>query len=178
MNLKLVVGIDLAGNPKNRSGFAIIREEFGQKETTSKTLFTDEEILQEIKGLKPNLVAIDAPLTSKNKNRECDNKMKQYGGVSLSLPGVQMLAKRAFSLSKGIAKLGIPIIEVCSRATSQIIGLDRQSLSKSVHEADAILAAITGFLYLEEKTKEIGDKEGKIVIPKPSRKKLLSSSSP
>ena len=35
---KLVIGIDLAGSEENRSGFAIIKEEFGEKDTKSRTI--------------------------------------------------------------------------------------------------------------------------------------------
>lgn len=175
MTGRKVIGIDLAGNPENRSGFCLITEEFGQRDTRSKTIFTDEEILEEIKRTLPNLVAIDAPLTDKKQDRMCDKEMRKYGSLPLNLPGVQMLAKRGYKLAQEISKLNIPVIEIFPRATEKIMGLERESLSKSSHQADAIIAAITGFLHLEGKTKEVGDREGKIVIPKPSRKKPLSS---
>jgi len=174
MTGKKVVGIDLAGNPDNRSGFCLITEEFGQKDTKAKTIFSDEEILEEIKRIQPNLVAIDAPLTDKKQDRMCDKEIKQYGSLSLSLPGIQMLAKRGLKLAQEIAKLKVPVIEIFPRATEKIMGLERESLSKSAHQGDAIIAAITGFLHLEGKTKEVGDKGGKIVIPKPSRRKPLN----
>lgn len=177
MPTKIVVGIDLAGNEKNRSGFSVIKEEFGQKETKTKTIFTDKEIIQEIQRLKPDIVAIDAPLTKSKNNRQCDQKMKRYGAISLNLPGMQLLAKRGYAMAEKILKMKIPVIEVLSRATAKIMGLERDSLSKSTHQADAILAGITGFLHLEKKTREMGDKEGKIVIPKPSRKKPLKQES-
>lgn len=120
------------------------------------------------------MVAIDAPLTDKKQDRMCDKEIKQYGSLSLSLPGIQMLAKRGLKLAQEIAKLKVPVIEIFPRATEKIMGLERESLSKSAHQGDAIIAAITGFLHLEGKTKEVGDKGGKIVIPKPSRRKPLN----
>lgn len=173
MTTKIIVGIDLAGSENNRSGFCQVTEEFGQRETKARTIFTDDEILKEIERLKPDLVAIDAPLSNKKQDRKCDKEMKKYGALSLNLAGMQMLVKRATRLASEIEKISVPVIEVFSRATEKIMGLERDSLSKSIHQGDAILAAITGFLYLEKKTKEVGDKEGKIVIPKPSRKKPL-----
>lgn len=172
---KVAVGIDLAGNENNRSGIAIIKEELGQKETRSRTIFTDEEILAEIKRLKPDVVAIDAPLTAKMVDRECDIQMRKFGVLSLKLPGMQVLAKRGYNLAEKTRKMDLPVIEIFTRATEKIMGLERSALSKSIHQSDAILAAITGFLYLEKKTKEVGDKDGKIVIPQPSRKKPLST---
>lgn len=173
MKTKIVIGIDLAGSDKNRSGFCVIKEEFGQKDIKSKTIFTDEEILQEISAIKPTLIAIDAPLTNKLRDRKCDLEMRKYGSLSLKLPGMQMLAKRGFNLASKIKEMNYPVIEVFPKATEKIMGIEKSSLSKSEDQADAILAAITGFLHLENKTKEVGDREGKIYIPRPSRKKPL-----
>lgn len=174
MAKRVVVGIDLAGFEKNRSGFCLLEEELGQTSTKARTIFTDSEILAEIKRLKPDLVAIDAPLTSETKDRKCDLELKQYGTLSLALKGMQVLAKRGENLAKMLKEAGIKYIEVFPRATEKITGLSRDSLSKSAHQGDAILAALTGYFYLLGKAKEVGDKKGKIVIPKPSRKKLLS----
>ena len=175
MQNRVVIGIDLAGNEGNRSGFAVIKEEFGQKDIKSRAVFSDEEILEEIKRHHPTVVTIDAPLTTKNSNRPADEQLKQFYHLpSLSLPGMQTLAKRAVRLAEEIKKLNIPILEVNSKVSAQIIGVEPLSLSKSRHQADAIIAAMTGFLYLEGKTKDIGDSQGKITIPKPSRKKLVS----
>ena len=173
MALKKVIGIDLAGNEENRSGFCIIKEEFGQKDTKTRSIFTDCEILQEVDRQKPDLVAIDAPLTNKKSERPADKEMKKYGALSLSMPGMQILAKRGYKLAKAIKDKDVSVIEIFPRATEKIMGIEKTSLSKSSHQADAALAAITGFLYLENKTKEVGDKEGKIIIPKPSRKQPL-----
>ncbi len=174
MQNKVVIGIDLAGSENNRSGFAIIKEEFGQKDTKSRSIFSDVEILEEISRQKPEVVCFDAPITKKKENRKIDIQMQKYGALSLSLPGMQVLAKRAHALANKIKKLGVTVLEINPKATAEIIGIEPQSLSKSTHQADAILAAMTGFLYLEDKTKEIGDDDGKIIIPQPSRKKPLS----
>lgn len=174
MTNKTVIGIDLAGSENNRSGFSVIKEEFNQKDTKSRTIFTDLEIIEEIKRSKPVIVAIDAPITSKKQNRKVDEEMKKYGALSLALPGMQILTNRAYNLAGEIKKFGSRVIEVNPRATADILGIEPDTLSKSTHQANAILAAMTGFLYLEEKTKEIGESDGKIIIPKPSRKKPLT----
>ncbi|MCX6807028.1 MAG: DUF429 domain-containing protein [Candidatus Berkelbacteria bacterium] len=173
MVTRLVIGIDLAGSEENRSGFCVIKEEFGQKETKSRSIFTNEEILTEIRRLHPSVIAIDAPLSTKYKNIPLTEDLKKYGALSLSLPGMQMLASRAEKLCKEIEKLGVPVIEILPKATQEIMGLEPDTLSKSKHQADAILAAITGFLYLENKVKTMGASERKITIPQPSRKKPL-----
>lgn len=174
MDSKVVVGIDLAGSENNRSGFCVIKEEFGQKDIRARTIFSNSEIVEEITRLKPAIVAIDAPLTAKDQDRKCDSEMKKYGALPLTLPGMQMLAERGFILASKIKKMNIKVIEIFPRATEKIMGLEKNALSKSADQADAILAAMTASLYLENKTKEVGDREGKIVIPKPSRKKPLT----
>lgn len=173
MAKKVVAGIDLAGNENNRTGFCLLTEEFGQTETKAKTLFSNKEILDEIKRIKPDVIAIDGPLTREKKDRKADLELKKYGTLPLNLKGMQILAQRAYKLASEIKKQGFKVIEVLPRATSKIMGLEREALSRSIHQADSILAAITGFLYLQGKAKEVGDKEGTIVIPKPSRKKLI-----
>jgi len=173
MVTRKIIGIDLAGNPKNRTGFALLVEEFGQRDIKSKTLFSDEEIIEEIQKTHPDLVAIDAPLTNKVQDRKCDQELKTYGTLPLLLPGMRLLAQRGCQLSQKIAQLNIPVIEISARATEKIMGIEANAFSRSSHQRDAILAAITGFLHLQGETREVGDRGGKIVIPKPPRKKPL-----
>src|SRR3989304_6528891 len=132
-----------------------------------RTIFTDQEIIDEIVRLKPAIVAIDAPLTTKDSDRKADLEMKKYGAISLNLPGMQMLAERGYNLSEKIKKTGTKVIEVFTKASEKIMGLEKNSLSKSSDQADAIIACLTASLYLENKTKEVGDGEGKIIIRKP-----------
>ncbi len=61
-----ILGIDLAGKPENPTGISILN--VPNLETLSpdlkfKLLYKDGEILREIKKLKPDLIAIDAPLS-------------------------------------------------------------------------------------------------------------------
>jgi len=59
MNNFLVSGIDLAGVPHRPTGLCILK---GLKAKTA-LLYSDEEILNYIQNEKPDLVAIDAPLS-------------------------------------------------------------------------------------------------------------------
>ena len=56
----IVVGIDLAGSPRRDTGVCALR---GMTLTSIETLHTDQEILDFIDLIRPDLVAIDAPLS-------------------------------------------------------------------------------------------------------------------
>jgi uncharacterized protein len=61
-----ILGIDLAGKPENPTGISILN--VPDLETLSpdlkfKPLYEDGKILRKIKKLKPDLIAIDAPLS-------------------------------------------------------------------------------------------------------------------
>ena len=175
-----IIGIDLAGLEKNETGFCV----FEDKRVSVKTLKTDEEIIKEVEKECPDLVCIDAPLTLPNQNqRQVDLELKQYGALPPLMGGMRYLTMRGNKLRENL--VGYRVIEVLNRATAKILGLDypdpaerqkamiamsitgdieKRSLTKD--EVDSIMAAITGYLYLEGKAKEIGDKEGVIIVPK------------
>jgi hypothetical protein len=175
-----VIGIDLAGSQKNPTGFCIL--DVKRKVTHTQILYSDSEIVENVRRVKPQIVAIDAPLTLSTKNRKCDDALRNYGTLPLSLPAMRMLAQRGVKL---VQKLGrFRVIEVFPTATAKILGLYskdegkvRENLANkgfiikkelNKHELDALFAAITAYLHLEGKSEIIGDEEGKIVIPKPS----------
>lgn len=54
-----VVGVDLAGVEKNKTGFAILSSNL---HAATVNLHSDMEIVSKISDVKPILVAIDAPL--------------------------------------------------------------------------------------------------------------------
>ena len=60
----LAVGLDLAASPRRPSGLAILS---GSREVTTLLVYTDDEILDEVEGGKPLVVAIDAPLSIPSK---------------------------------------------------------------------------------------------------------------
>jgi len=55
----LVVGLDLAGVEGRPTGLCVL--DYMKAETS--LVYTDEEILKRIKGIRPEIVAIDAPLS-------------------------------------------------------------------------------------------------------------------
>lgn len=182
-----IVGIDLAGKEENPSGFCILKN--GQ--VTLKTLYHNEEIIKEVKGVNPSVIAIDAPLSLPQgrccleKDCECavgghfrqaERDIRPYGRVlPLTFQGMKMLTLRGITLGQ-ILKKDFEVIEAHPRTSQKMLGFNdlKGDLSQifsllndpSEHELDAAVAAITGYLYLEGHVLELGDpEEGIIVIP-------------
>ena len=182
-----VLGVDLAGSPKRRTGICVMDENFRIIYVSS--VFKDEEIIEIAKKFKPDLVAIDAPLSlpfgrkslDKKSNihfRKCDKELwkLKIKFFPITLGPMRSLTKRGIKLKKVLENLGFRVIEVYPGATQDILGMPRKqrgrekllnalkergikgmSGNENVDELDAITAAYTGILYLKGKTIEIGD---------------------
>ncbi|MBC7218755.1 MAG: DUF429 domain-containing protein [Hadesarchaea archaeon] len=177
-----VIGIDLAGLEVNPSGFAIL---VGKK-ITAKTLHTDGEILEHCTIIRPTVIAIDAPLSLPRRGnlREADLSLIKRGFRVFppKFGGMKSLTTRGIRLARKIRKNKIDVIEVHPRTSGLIIsGTDDRKKwmeelkqrgyefngGTSRHEIDAALAALTGSLYLKNKTEKIGTpQEGIIIIPR------------
>lgn len=185
MELKFM-GIDLAGIDKRPTGICVLSVRNEEKSIRTKLLFTDEEIINEFISENPIIVAIDAPL-SKGKfgSRKCDYELRNYGALPLTFKGMEKLAERGIRIRNILNSLNTnsKIIEVLAVATSKILGfyhkdnseeqkrlmkifseIENKRLKKD--EIDAIFCAMTAYLHYIGKTIEIGDDEGKILIPK------------
>lgn len=176
-----VIGIDLAGLETNPSGFAIL----AGKKFATRTLHTDEQILEHCAAQKPAVVAIDAPLSLPRGGnlRKADRSLIKIGFRVFppKFSGMKSLTERGIKLARKIRKFKIDVIEVHPRTSGLIIfGTDdrriwMEELGKrgyefeggtSRHETDAAIAALTGLLYLRKRTKRIGaPNEGTIIIP-------------
>ena len=183
-----IIGIDLAGNPKNDTGFCILNVEnkTGGKIVTTRILHSNSEIIKKITAqIKPELIAIDAPLIYSGKQRECDDRLRGYGALPVTLRGMEVLAVRGAELADELKQMHLNFIEVFSTASAKILGLhnsrgtiiqkeligmglkgDTEKRMLSKDELDAIFAAITGYLHLIGQSESIGDENGKIVVPK------------
>lgn len=184
MSSEKVVGIDLAGLPKNDTGFCELKD----KKVNTCKLKTDKEIIHKIKETNPKLIAIDGPLKkpAEGNSRQCDRELREYGSLPpLMSNGMEKLTKRAIKLYKDLNEENYIVIEVSCRATAQILRIDRKKENKvqkqfikmnlkgtvenrvlSIDEVDAVLAALTAKLHLQGKTETIGGTDGFIVIPK------------
>ncbi len=180
-----VVGIDLAGSEKNDTGFCMLLSDNRLKKIKTSLLKTDHDILLQCRLVRPDIIAIDAPLTPAENGymRAADEELREYGALPQNLRGMTYLVERGIGLGNKL-KTDYKVIEVFSTATAKILGFyDKEDiemqkkLSRLVEgdlkdrimkrdELDAIAAALTGFLHLQGKTLEIGDEEGKIVIPR------------
>lgn len=181
----MIVGIDLAGSDKNDTGFCILAGDGKSKKVKTRLLKTDKDIILQCDLVKPELIAIDAPLTPARNAymRLADEELKEYGALPHSLRGMTYLVERGIRLGNELKK-SYRVIEVYNSASAKILGFydkDHLEMQKrmakmisgditdrvmSRDELDAITAALTGYLHLQGKTTEVGDEEGKIAIPK------------
>lgn len=180
------VGIDLAGSPKNFTGFCLLEVEKNRKIAHTKLLHSDNEIVEKIEKLNPELIAIDAPLIYSGVDRKCDDLLKKYGALPVTLRGMEVLALRGSKLANELKKKNFKFIEIFATASAKILGfyaeteremqknlinsdlkgdVEKRFLCKD--ELDAIFAAITAYLHFSNSTELVGDDDsGMIVIPK------------
>lgn len=171
----LIVGVDLAGSERRPTGIAFLG-----RTLSTKTVHAEEEILEACKGA--GLVAIDAPLSLPRKGglREGDRGLIRMGYRVFPplFSRMRMLTRRGMRLAAKLRREGIRVIEIHPRTSGLILfGAGDRKLwlrklvklgvkrTASEHELDAALAALTGKLYLEGKTRRVGS----IVIPLKAR---------
>jgi uncharacterized protein len=182
-----IIGIDLAGKMENPSGICILN---GPK-LILKTFYKDKEILKEIEVIKPSLIAIDAPLSLPKGRcclerdcacavgghlRQAERDRRPYGRVlPLTFRGMKMLTLRGIALASQLRK-EYPVIETHPYTSQKMLELKNleHDLSRyfkippnaTEHELDALLASLTGLLYLKNCYIELGNpEEGVIIIP-------------
>jgi predicted nuclease with RNAse H fold len=135
----IVIGIDLAGSEKRNTGICILNENL---EAKCFVVHKDEEIVNLIEKFKPDLIAIDAPLSlpkgrksldrrEKIHFRECDKKLFELGikFFPITLGPMRMLTKRGIKLRKILEKKGYKVIEVYPGATQDILKIPRKNAS-------------------------------------------------
>jgi len=117
LKAKVIIGIDLAGKPKNHKGCALWKS----KKVETSLIHTNEEILEGIAHSDPTIIAIDAPFSLPNKGilRIADGEMirRGYRVFPPCLPAMKTLTLRAMELIKLMAKKGYKTIEVHPTST-------------------------------------------------------------
>lgn len=155
------IGLDLAAKQSNPTGLVVLT----WCSMKSRIVYTDNEIITEIKNEKPDIVAIDAPFSlSKQSFRKHERKMLLHGFnlLPLNLKPMRILAKRCMRLRRKLKMY--KTIEVFPRATEKVINMCKpKHLTKD--EYDAYLSALTGLLYLKGMTMIFGNKRYGIVVP-------------
>lgn len=182
--MKCFVGIDLASYPKNPTGWACLQG----KSVETRELFSDEGILHETFKAKPNVVAIDAPLTLPRSGvtRKADRDMHRYGYHVLPplYPAMKALTYRGIGLAQKIREGCIEVIEVHPASTRRAwsmpirdwkelqrifvkMGVQVSEKPLTAHQIDAVTAALTAYLHIKGDEEKIGDNiEGYIIVPK------------
>jgi predicted nuclease with RNAse H fold len=130
-----ILGIDLAGSEKRKTGICILNEKM---EANCFCLFKDREILDLIEKEKPDLIAIDAPLSlpkgrkslkrkSKIHFRKCDRELWKFGikFFPITLGPMRKLTERGIKLRKILEKK-YKVIEVYPGATQDILKIPRK----------------------------------------------------
>jgi len=192
-----VIGIDLAGSTKRDSGVAVLSKNKFLLVATAKS---DAEMLSLIKKYRPELVAIDAPLSLpggrkslKHNNgvhfRECDIQLRKAGirFFPITLGPMRMLTARGMRLSRKIRRMGVAVIEVFPGAAYDMLGVqrkDKRGILKlfrkldlgfedreyTQDELDGMCCAHTALLVLEEKARAFSGKDGAIWAPASGKK--------
>lgn len=177
-----VIGIDLAGKESNPSGFAILLN----REVETRLVYPDEGLLQLCALERPDVVAVDAPLSLPREGnlRAADARLIHLGYrvLPLTFGGMRALTGRGIQLAKKLRARSIRVIEIHPHTSGRILfgtpnreewllKLEREGWEirggESDHEVDAAIAALTGLLYLRKKTEEVGElEEGTIIIPR------------
>lgn len=186
LKAKVIIGIDLAGKPKNPTGWALWKN----KKVETSLIHTNKEVLDGVTHSDPNIIAIDAPFSLPNKGilRIAEREMirRGYRVFPPCLPAMKTLALRAIELNKLMAKKGYKTIEVHPTSTRkalnmplkdwrkiqttlEAIGLEGDLKLRALksHEIDAVTAALTAYLHMKNQAEAIGDaEEGYMIIPK------------
>ena len=106
---------------------------------TTKSIRTDDELLQETLAAKPDLVSIDSPLSLPEGHpspgvpiyRKCELALKRMG-ISVFwclLPSMQMLTRRGIKLANELRNAGCKVIESYPGAAQDILGIPRKKAS-------------------------------------------------
>ncbi len=182
MPKQTVVGLDLAGSPKNPSGFAELRN----NQLDTEEIYSDDDILERCTHIGPRVVAIDAPLSLPVRgNLRVADKSLIARGCRVFPPtfgGMKSLTARGMDIASRLRANGIKVIEIHPRTSGMIMfgspdravwvsALEKRGLQlkqrASEHEIDAAMAAVTGLRWLKKKVEEVGDpREGVIITPR------------
>jgi hypothetical protein len=134
-----VVGIDLAGSPKRRTGYCL----FAGGRVETRVLYTDTDILRALYEDNPEIVAVDAPLSlpfgrcclleecscrGKAHLRACDKTLlsMKIHFFPITLGPMRLLTTRGMKLAESLAERGIRTIEVYPGAAQDLWGIPRK----------------------------------------------------
>jgi len=130
-----IVGLDLAGVESRPSGFCVLK---GLK-AEAFLVYTNKEIVRKTVESKPEIVAIDAPLSLPTGQRsieqrtgahlrECDKELLKRGikFFPITLGPMRKLTSRGINLRKIFEGKRFEVIEVYPRGAQDILGIPRK----------------------------------------------------
>lgn len=135
-----VVGIDLAGSPKRKTGFCVLDEKM---QTKTSVLADDGEIIRETVREDPNVISIDAPLSLPSGRcclrktcscrkfghlRKCDRELlnRRIRFFPITLGPMRKLTMRGIKLKKIFERKGYTVIESFPGSIQDILGMPRK----------------------------------------------------
>ncbi|MCS7186381.1 MAG: DUF309 domain-containing protein [Armatimonadota bacterium] len=187
------MGVDLSASEKRFSGVCIL------KGLTAQTflLKTDDEIVELARGFRPELIAIDAPLSLPVSGgfRPCDKELLKRGikVFPVNFGAMRQLTERGIRLKTQFEAEGFSVVEVFPGGAQDLLGLPRkhrnltelkEGLSQlglqglkgaATHdEIDAATAALVGWMWLKGFAELLSDGQGGgIVMPLPYPLKFM-----
>lgn len=130
-----VVGLDLAGVESRPTGFCVLED---MKAETS-LMYKDAEVLRRIEDSKPEIVAVDAPLSlpagresvEQRTNvhlRECDKELLRRGirFFPVTLGPMRKLTNRGINLRRILENKRFRVIEVYPGGAQDVLGIARK----------------------------------------------------
>lgn len=151
-DLTRIAGIDLAGSPRRPTGFCVIES----RTIRTVILFSDGEILEAVKKVEPQVVAIDAPLSLppgcrhiEDRNgrhfRSCDLELRWKGirFFPITLGPMRGLAQRGLKLKSELSRPGLEVIEIYPGGAQDVwhlprVGRDRVKLALGLEKLSKI----------------------------------------
>lgn len=130
------LGIDLAGSPERPTGACVMDSGL---EASCSIVFTDSEIVALAAAERPDMIAVDAPLSLPEGRRdiecnngihlrECDKELlrRKIRFFPVTLGPMRMLTARGIRLRRELEGKGFAAVEVYPGAAQDILGVARQ----------------------------------------------------
>ncbi len=130
-----VVGLDLAGSEKRPTGFCKLE---GLRAETA-DVYSDEEILQRVRQVKPLLVAIDAPLSLPPGRKTIEDRSGEHLRASdkellrrkirffpITLGPMRNLTERGIRLRQKLESQRLRVIEVYPGGAQDVLDIQRK----------------------------------------------------
>lgn len=135
----VVLGIDLAGAVTRPTGLCVLRE---NEQCITWIVHRDDEIVESAARHRPQVVAVDAPLSIPKGRRsldhpepvhfrQCDLELKRRGirFFPITIGPMRVLTKRGIALKHSLEELGFNVIEVFPGGAQDVLGLPRKHRS-------------------------------------------------